>query len=589
MQFKLVVFSKLTNRINSFLKNRNLTLWILILILLAAHILRIYGLGFGLPYITHPDEQNVSTRALEILQLKHLDPYQVHKPPLYIYLQTLVYLIFFSIGALMGLYHSTEELALATVNDGVPLPSPELFLVGRYTSALVGTLTVLLVYLCGKRLFGRKVGLISSLFSAFSYLHVEQSHFLKDDIHWVFFTMWSFLYLFTFLKNMNFRSYKIGLTLWVISFITKYNALPLVIPFLYALIIYYRSLRVTPDSSKNTLDRSHLSSTSRRHLRAKTNLALRPLKSFLKGIKTVESLIFRSSDRVLGGILLGISVLIPFVIVGLLATTTKFFDSGPTGVFWEFNHYFRVGHPGFEGDNNWLYFLTYLYEQGMGKAFLIFSIGGIIYSLYRLTKGDLMILSFTLSYFILFSLPKVNFVRNLLPLPLLLSILSARFLVDISSRLGERLKIARGRENLIVSLLSALLIVSPIISVVRADSYISGKDTRLLAAEWIIQEIPKGTKLVVEGNNTFIPKEFYQIKRVRNMGDESLGDYKAGGWKYLISNEESYGRVESKDGNDAIYKQQSSQVILLKDFPGNPYNKYNSSPSSPAIRIYKLN
>ncbi len=50
-------------------------------------------------------------------------------------------------------------------------------LVGRSLSALVDLLTVLAVFLTGRRLFGRRVGLLAAAFSAFAVLQIQHAHF----------------------------------------------------------------------------------------------------------------------------------------------------------------------------------------------------------------------------------------------------------------------------------------------------------------------------------------------------------------------------------------------------------------------------
>ncbi|HID85469.1 MAG TPA: phospholipid carrier-dependent glycosyltransferase, partial [Anaerolineales bacterium] len=65
----------------------------------------------------------------------------------------------------------------------------EVHLVGRQLSALADVLLVLLVYWVGKRLYGRKVGLLAAAFSALAVMQIQQSHFFTVD---------NFFNLFTF-------------------------------------------------------------------------------------------------------------------------------------------------------------------------------------------------------------------------------------------------------------------------------------------------------------------------------------------------------------------------------------------------------
>jgi 4-amino-4-deoxy-L-arabinose transferase-like glycosyltransferase len=63
--------------------------------------------------------------------------------------------------------------------------------VGRQLSALVDLLVIVVVYLAGTHLYGRRVGLLAAAFSTFTVLQIQLSHFFAVD---------TFLTLFTFLS-----------------------------------------------------------------------------------------------------------------------------------------------------------------------------------------------------------------------------------------------------------------------------------------------------------------------------------------------------------------------------------------------------
>lgn len=63
----------------------------------------------------------------------------------------------------------------------------ELRMMGRYFSAFVDTLTLLLVFLIGGRLYGMRVGLLGAGLSSLAVLQIQQSHFMTADNFTVFF------------------------------------------------------------------------------------------------------------------------------------------------------------------------------------------------------------------------------------------------------------------------------------------------------------------------------------------------------------------------------------------------------------------
>lgn len=70
----------------------------------------------------------------------------------------------------------------------------EMTMVGRVLSALVDLLSVVLVYVIGSRVFNKKIGLLAAVFSAFTVLNIQQSHFFTMDTFSNFFTLLAMYY-----------------------------------------------------------------------------------------------------------------------------------------------------------------------------------------------------------------------------------------------------------------------------------------------------------------------------------------------------------------------------------------------------------
>ncbi|MDW8402838.1 DUF2298 domain-containing protein [Chloroflexus sp.] len=74
--------------------------------------------------------------------------------------------------------------------NGVDLTSyGEIVKVGRGLAAMFDLGSVLLVYLIGRRLFGRRVGLLAALLAALTVMHIQQSHFFVDPAFSTFFCL----------------------------------------------------------------------------------------------------------------------------------------------------------------------------------------------------------------------------------------------------------------------------------------------------------------------------------------------------------------------------------------------------------------
>jgi MFS family permease len=142
--------------------------------------LRVWGIGFGLPYDLTPDEPH------HIFQAFRLGAGE--SGPLLSYWHTvgkggMDYLLFVEYGLLyvfwtmMGWIADTREFALLYFQD------PTVFyLTGRLTVALMGTLISFVVFLVGKRLYGFWVGLGAALIGACEYANVSHSHLINVHI-----------------------------------------------------------------------------------------------------------------------------------------------------------------------------------------------------------------------------------------------------------------------------------------------------------------------------------------------------------------------------------------------------------------------
>lgn len=146
-------------------------------ILVAAAALRVWGIGFGLPLTAaHPDESRVAAEAIEIAS-GTLRPSFFNYPTLFMYV----------LGAADVAYCGARTAAGAapSIADCLQrwrVDHEAFFLMARLLSAAAGTITVLLVYVLGARLFDRMTGLAGAALAAVAFLHVRDSHFGVTDV-----------------------------------------------------------------------------------------------------------------------------------------------------------------------------------------------------------------------------------------------------------------------------------------------------------------------------------------------------------------------------------------------------------------------
>lgn len=191
----------------------------LILIILIGLVLRLYAITYGFPFIFSVDEPALVRSATGIrfnLNPKHFD-----WPHLHFYLTffvfTLVYLI-------RGIF---QVLSLQPfISSLFPLlwKDPLIFyFVARVFNAFLGTLTIIPVYLIGKKLFTEKVALFSALALCLFPYHVYNSHFALIDVPMTFWFTWSIYFSVLIMLEGKVKWYVLAGIFAGLSASTKYN------------------------------------------------------------------------------------------------------------------------------------------------------------------------------------------------------------------------------------------------------------------------------------------------------------------------------------------------------------------------------
>jgi hypothetical protein len=225
---------------------RNSVAILLTLLLLVGLALRLIGIDFGLPYLMHPDEDAVIMPAINILKTGDWAPTRMEYGTFHIYLLTVVFTAVYALAARGGHIASVDQL---TLFERGTIPAiyeyPEYFVAARIVSAVFGTLTILIIYMLGQRLGGRRQGLIAAAIAAFLPALVVNDHFATTDSPLMF---WVTLSLYLLLRAYD--NWEVD-SLWAyagagfvcgLATSTKYNGMVLILPLLLVPILRARSL-----------------------------------------------------------------------------------------------------------------------------------------------------------------------------------------------------------------------------------------------------------------------------------------------------------------------------------------------------------
>jgi hypothetical protein len=162
---------------------RQNALWLLAAIVAAGAAFRFYNLAWGAPYYHfHMDEHFVLGPA-DVLRRDVRAA--AMGPKFFMYSPLMMYLINIVRGVYEALFHSLDLT--------VPRDQVTYMVLSRAIAATFGTATILVVYAIASRIAGRVAGLLAAFFLACAVLHLRDSHFATTDMPMVFFcvvTLW---------------------------------------------------------------------------------------------------------------------------------------------------------------------------------------------------------------------------------------------------------------------------------------------------------------------------------------------------------------------------------------------------------------
>ncbi len=307
----------------------------------------------------------------------------------------------------------------------------------RVLDALLGSLTVLLVFEFGRRAYGWLAGFLGAAALAVAFLHVRDSHFGTLDIPLTLACVGTLYIAYRTIHTRGMRTLLInGIALGVAASL-KYNG-----ALVFAAIAAAQTLRARAELI--------------RWPRLLARLAL-------IGVVGVVTLALTS----------------PFLVL----------DPGKTahGIGYIFSHLGRATAPAI----GWVQLSLALW-YGIDPVLVLLAVIGVAYAAWRRQPADVIILTFLLVYFLLIGAGRSVFLRYadpMIPPLLLLGGRALAALVDLT---------AQGRaRRLALAAALVLVAVAPLVHDVRYDLLIQQTDTRTLAFDWLAQHVPAGSRAAV--------------------------------------------------------------------------------------------
>ena len=186
--------------------------------------LRVWGIGFGLPLLYHPDEPAYVLQALAVGRGLP-DGLTFANPPLFKYLLLAEYAADYAFGRLAGTVRTQQDFV-----DQFRADPSRLYLLARLTSAIFGALAAVAAVALGTAAAGRRVGLIAGSLTAIAYLLARDSHFGVNDALVTLLVTLGLVACVRVVRGGSRGDYLLAGALAGLAFAAKYHGIALLLP-----------------------------------------------------------------------------------------------------------------------------------------------------------------------------------------------------------------------------------------------------------------------------------------------------------------------------------------------------------------------
>lgn len=579
------------------MKDKNNYIFPLVLfIFLAGFFLRLSGINYIIP---HPDEDSVLRAIKQMIVTNSMDPKIFFGPhSIFIYTVYFVARIYLFILKIFTPDFSKFSLFL-------PDHIHNMYRLGRYAAVIFGTLTLPVIYKITKDIFEEKTALIAAAFLAFGFLHTTHSAIIRPDIISTFLVFISIFFSIKIYETGKIKYYFLSSFFIGVAAAEKYTSILGLMPFFLAHILNRRA-DLRPKCALNKkffismvvllgviiLTIGLMANIERATKFVITNLSLDGEIS----LQSIQRLAFLQQFTIGFGLFLilfasfiaisaSIGNRIAYILadrIFLLSVIFVFL------VFFIFTPYFFFNIKEvirgiafqFRTENlsserlphiyNFLWYINHPLREEGGLLIEFFALAGIIISCFKENnKKSLLLLSFGVIYFLAIGFAALRWDRWIIPFVPILMIFAAKGLVSLVGIIFKKTPLPF--KNIILTVSVVVLMILPIYRLFQHNVLISRRDTRLLASEWIENNIPSGKKIALEYFSAILQPDIGYIKPGMFDSNEEFGVY----MEYL-----------KKNPPKSTYK-----IIGLKmlEFPNYDYGNLLKAKAHPYDYSYLLN
>jgi hypothetical protein len=191
----------------------------------------------------------------------------------------------------------------------------------------------------------------------------------------------------------------------------------------------------------------------------------------------------------------------------------------------------------------WITYLKHLRLNLHWPATLLMC-GGVGLALVRVARGPsrlrwALAVVFPIVYFWFVSRQSLVYGRYLLPIVPFACVLTAAAIVSGVSLL-RRFAIPRAARTALIAVLTIAVLLPPTMHAIGFNRMINRRNTTELAYNWIVSNIPKHSRVVIETGAVRLPSA-YKSTNVRELRERDIPTYQKDGVEYLVASSEVFG------------------------------------------------
>ena len=405
--------------------------------------IRVINNDYGLPYVfTHDEAEHFTDRAVRMFR-KDYDPSYYENPT------TFTYLVYLALRFQFSVLGHWFDLPRGNVTNQFPTDPRNIWIGARTFTAMLCMSGVVVLYLAGKRLFGRSEGLVAAAVLTFAFLAVTYSRQAVTDVGALTGVGLALLLAVKALEDGGRRWFALAGAAAGLALSFKYTAGLVVLPVGLAALLRLRA---------------------------------EPLRTVLSGVLALLCMAVT------------FAALNPYLIVRFGEFRDKVQAQAEVAG--------NLAKAGQEGSAP-LYYLDSL-TWGLGWAVALAALAGVVVLARRDWRRALLLVAFPLALFVYLSLQSRYFGRWLLPAYPALALLAGVALVQAGHWLARR----RPRlAPVAVAVLTALVLAQTVVADVRSTIVLGREDTRLEARRYLERNYPPQLRISIE---PAIPDRFYR-------------------------------------------------------------------------------